>query len=832
MNRLLLFILLVTGFAQAQVVNIPDANFKAKLLAASPLYQIAYANGASVKIDTNNDYEIQVSEALAIDSLNVENANISDLTGIGSFANLRGLDCGNNVITSLDVSALTSLKALHCFFNQLTSLDISQLTEIEDLDFSGNQISNIDFSNASNLKRLGCQENALTSFDFTGLTAIESINCSENNLGTLDVSMLGTLKVLACNGCQLTSLNVAGLSGLQWLTCGLNLLNSINTTGLVNLNYFACPANALAELDLTGLSGLIELNCAYNQLTTLNVSAIPNLDSLFCSDNLITDIDFSASSGMRQLDLGHNLFTNIDLSNNPLLLGVVFGYNPMLSTINIKNGTLQGNDFWQDTALTFICADEDEVQATQTVLSNAEIPGVVVNSYCSFRPGGVYNTISGTVRLDADSNGCTSSDIGLPLVKVAINDGAIQGASFTEADGTYAFFVQEPNLTLLPSMENPEYFTISPATTTVTFADNDYHTETRDFCITPNGIHPDAEVVILPTLPARPGFDAHYTIIYKNKGNQILSGILNFNFDDAVVDFVSASVNPDIQITDNVDWNYTNLLPFETRTIEVVLNVNSPMEIPAVNIDDVLNLTATVNPVSGDETPQDNTFGLKQTVVGSFDPNDKYCLEGDTLTPDRIGQYLHYIINFENTGTFPAENVVIKDMIDPNQFDISTLQVFGASHSSETNITGNKAEFIFQNINLAPNEYGYMAFKIKTKSTLQSGDSAINRANIYFDFNFPVETNEASTTFQSLTVEEHVMEKIRVYPNPATRLVDIRTVAEMKSIAVFDIEGRIVESLQVSGKDVTLDIGRYAKGIYFLKIITDKGMKTEKVIKQ
>src|SRR5690606_35290187 len=153
-----------------------------------------------------------------------------------------------------------------------------------------------------------------------------------------------------------------------------------------------------------------------------------------------------------------------------------------------------------------------------------------------------------------------------------------------------------------------------------------------------------------------------------------------------------------------------------------------------------------------DETPQDNTAALNQTVVNSFDPNDKTCLEGNVVTPDIIGQFVHYVIRFENTGTFAAENIVVKDIIDTAKFDVNTLVPLSGSHSFVTRITNiNQLEFIFENINLPfddTNNDGYVAFKIKTKPTLQVGDAFSNTASIYFDYNFPIVTNTATTTIQ------------------------------------------------------------------------------------
>ena len=120
----LLSLLLCAGVTKAQILNIPDPNFKAKLLAADTNNTIAHAiGGGYMRVDFNNDGEIQLSEATFIDSLNVNNANIADLTGILSFNNLKGLQCANNQLTALNLNSLTGLKKLFCGSNNLGSLD-------------------------------------------------------------------------------------------------------------------------------------------------------------------------------------------------------------------------------------------------------------------------------------------------------------------------------------------------------------------------------------------------------------------------------------------------------------------------------------------------------------------------------------------------------------------------------------------------------------------------------------------------------------------------------------------------------------------------------------
>jgi len=117
------------SFSQAQIVNIPDANFKNALLNYNPV------------IDTNGDNEIQESEALAVTSLTISNNNISNLEGIQSFTNLQSLQCQNNQIVSLDLlSANSNLQLLYCSSNNLSNLDLSLNTNLNDvlIDFNDN----------------------------------------------------------------------------------------------------------------------------------------------------------------------------------------------------------------------------------------------------------------------------------------------------------------------------------------------------------------------------------------------------------------------------------------------------------------------------------------------------------------------------------------------------------------------------------------------------------------------------------------------------------------------------------------------------------------------
>jgi hypothetical protein len=114
---------------------------------------------------------------------------------------------------------------------------------------------------------------------------------------------------------------------------------------------------------------------------------------------------------------------------------------------------------------------------------------------------------------------------------------------------------------------------------------------------------------------------------------------------------------------------------------------------------------------------------------------------------------------------------------------------------------------------------------------LVTGDSVNKSASIFFDYNFPVDTVPAVTTFASLSNSIFEFDNsISVYPNPTNSRININSDFNINSIEVYDVQGRVLET--VLGNSKTLDISGKQNGIYFLKITTDKGNKIEKIVKE
>ncbi|WP_033956352.1 DUF7619 domain-containing protein [Psychroserpens jangbogonensis] len=781
MKSLMLFLILLFTIlvGNSQVVNVPDADFKSILLQHEPV------------IDINGDGEIQVSEAEALSNLYIrdftQSLQVNSLEGLSSFTNITYLQIGN----TMNISTIT----------------ISDFQSLEVITVSDTSVNELIISNTPNLNNLGL-------YGAYSLSTLNLDNCQcEANLE--DLSIEDTMP-------QFTSIDLSSFINLKTINLFWPSLTQLDLTNNINLEVFV----------LYGGSSIQNLNFDQNI----------NLVNLYLYYRDDVDLDLSNNINLSLLSLnGFNNLINLDLSQNTSLGTLNFEDLSQLEFLNLKNGVINDDfiEYYGILDVDYICLDEDEIDFFQSNIFSDDSNSTVFNSYCSLTPGGDYYVINGENKVDTNLDGCDINDYLYPSLKFNIANGTNTWTYISNASGTYGIPLSPGTHTITPVFENSTYFSFSQNNVSVSFP-QDTSPYNQDFCITPNGVYNDLELVIIQLSSAVPGFDASYKIIYKNKGNTSLSGSVDFDYslNSDVVQFISASPTNDSEANNVLSWNFVDLAPFETREIEVTFNLNTPTDpIFPLNDGDELGFTATISPlIDDDETPSDNSFELKQTVVNSFDPNDIRCLEGEIIAPEDVGKYVHYLIRFENLGTASAVNVVVKNTIDVTKFDISTLVPIDGSHDYFTRINAsNDVEFIFENIQLPiddANNDGYLVYKIRTLQSLVLGDEFSTQAEIYFDFNAPVITNNYTTIIaeDNLGTSDYSLSKIKVYPNPVNDVLTVKAEFTIDAVSVYDIEGRKV--LEVLKENVNqIDMSALRTGIYFVKVFSDLKAETLKVIK-
>lgn len=360
--------------------------------------------------------------------------------------------------------------------------------------------------------------------------------------------------------------------------------------------------------------------------------------------------------------------------------------------------------------------------------------------------------------------------------------------------------------------------------------------QTYNFPITVTQPYNDLAVHIIPVNAPRPGFTYMNKIVYTNNGNQtITSGTVTFNH-DALVAIVSNTQTGTSPIANGFTYNFSNLLPFESREMTVTLQVPT---IPTVTIGGLLTNTASIVPLTGDVVPENNSAVNTQIIIGAYDPNDKMEAHGERIlyTAFSTNDYLTYTIRFENTGTANAENVRVNDVLDAG-LDANTIRMVSASHAYIMDRVGNNVNWIFEDIQLPPSVAntnigkGYITFQVKPMSGFAVGDIIPNTASIYFDFNPPIITNTFNTEFvQQLGIDEFENNDFVFYPNPVSDwlTISVRGNATIAGVTVYDVLGKIVFSQKASNLSTqTVDLSAVSKGMYLIEVTTDTNHKVIK----
>lgn len=322
-KKYFIILLLFSIFTNAQIINISDINLKNKLLQADINSPIAFdANSNQIKIDINNDNEIEINEALLVYTLYVSNSNITNLNGLEFFSNMIDLDCNSNNITSFDFTLFPNLLYFKGNNNLFSSLSINNNNTIDTIQLYNNNLTSVSVTNCSNLWEL---------------------NCSNNNITSLNILNLPTLQSLAFTNNLLTNINLSNFASLHYLYFNNNLLTSLTFNNCPNITLAFCANNLLTSLDFSNLNLLNQIQCFDNHLNSINLTNCISLVKLFCSNNNLLSLDCSSCSSLDIVDCQNNQLTYFNVKNGILETSYGICGNPNLNYICVDNNPAEIN---------------------------------------------------------------------------------------------------------------------------------------------------------------------------------------------------------------------------------------------------------------------------------------------------------------------------------------------------------------------------------------------------------------------------------------------------------------------------------------------------------
>lgn len=82
------------------------------------------------------------------------------------------------------------------------------------------------------------------------------------------------------------------------------------------------------------------------------------------------------------------------------------------------------------------------------------------------------------------------------------------------------------------------------------------------------------------------------------------------------------------------------------------------------------------------------------------------------------------------------------------------------------------------------------------------------------------------------SIQDIATQTIKVWPNPTTGNLNIYNAKGIKAYNITDISGKLIEQNTVNGNSTAIKLNTYPNGMYFINVITNSGVFTEKIIVQ
>ena len=442
------------------------------------------------------------------------------------------------------------------------------------------------------------------------------------------------------------------------------------------------------------------------------------------------------------------------------------------------------------------------------------------------RPGDITTKFTtGKVYYDVNHNGTLSSgEPGIPFIKVVLQgEGQLE---FTDAAGSYGFYHDKvDSMKVIP--ENP-YITIIPGEHLTT-------DQSKHFGFQLNEDVHDLSIQLYADQEHRPGQKVKYYLNYQNLGQAITGVTLNLVFSDQM-SFITADITPNEVTGQLLRFAIGNLDALEAGRILIQFEINQDASLGALVHSECV---AILNETDQDQT--NNATIFIDLITGPFDPND-ITVDLAKVDPQDVieGQWLRYMIRFQNVGTSYAEDVIIENTISPLLDVISISNIFAFSESFSISFAQDKLVFVYDGLFLPDStsdeegSHGFIAYDMLIRNNAQAGDTIKSLADIFFDFNLPIRTNTAVTVVEDISSAKTPVENKRLVlaPNIIDAKQPVRIIEPFIPgiLRVFDIDGKLQLHVERFTEGDDIEVDKLSAGLYFVTLQSHRDIYTAKLV--
>ena len=236
----------------------------------------------------------------------------------------------------------------------------------------------------------------------------------------------------------------------------------------------------------------------------------------------------------------------------------------------------------------------------------------------------------------------------------------------------------------------------------------------------------------------------------------------------------------------------------------------------------------TLNEITGCEYRIDGGQWQTSTTFNGLTPSTSYNFEAykpETTTHSASAPSPTAKISTETapqvTAVIISPNTATVPLGQTKQFTVQVIATGGADETVTWSISNQTS----------------MLTTISTSGLLTVGSNetaATLKVKAVSNFN-PAVSDEVTVTITTTGIDETALSGISIYPNPVKDELRIKSEElRINSVEICDVAGRVVETRLIASLHegtATINVSTLPQGVYLVKIHTDKGVVTQKVVK-
>ena len=374
-----------------------------------------------------------------ITDLDLNDLNITDLSGIENFVDLSSINLSNN-----NISTIESLKSLH----QLSSLDLSnnKFTEVP-IELSNSEISRLSLSynpienykNLEKIKNIGVLELEGTNFNDEDLELLANLKISNLNLSktnTSDYSILKTMEIQQLNISYNKNINYESIPNVMSLDISHTDTNDEQFKKIEDISYINSLDISYTNIkDLSIVPEVLRAIYISGNKNLINFDSLKYVGSIFYQDVELEDLSIFKGFMVSQLNLENNNITDykdllenenlmfLNLSNNKLS---EIEYSDTITLIADQNNIKPNAVFYGN-------IDSLKKQAYEQTLKvdiNRENIFTDIAYYINSLHSAGYNLIITNATMDYEDNIFKVNDYNKDVI-IKITDGKFEESTIT-----------------------------------------------------------------------------------------------------------------------------------------------------------------------------------------------------------------------------------------------------------------------------------------------------------------------------------------------------------------------------------------------------------------